>query len=64
MKEGDIVMAYGNPIKQTVPLGKAKLISKKSEYGKIENWVVQFLHEPTQTRMCLIKKENNGTDKA
>jgi hypothetical protein len=59
MKEGDIVMLFGNPITNTHPIGQAKLVTKLSDYGKsLENWKVEYLDDEGHFYNCLIKKED------
>jgi hypothetical protein len=57
MKEGDIIMIFGNPIKMEYPIGQAKLIEKVSDINeKIEDWWVEYLDQPDHKYIALIKK--------
>jgi hypothetical protein len=64
METGQIKMIYGNPFKEEYPIGEARLINKTDcSTPKIEQWQVAFLDEPEITRVVLIKKENEYTNK-
>ena len=59
MKEGDIITAFGNPVKCTHPIGQAKLIKKISEHSNLlENWWIEYLNNPGRQYTCLIRKPN------
>ena len=59
MKEGDVVTTYGNPVKNTHPIGEAKLIKKISDHSDLlENWWVEYLNNEGHQYPCLIKKTN------
>jgi len=60
MKAGDEVLVFGNPIKCTDPLGKAKLVKPTGNKTiSLEEWYIEFSNELGQIRKALIKK-NNG----
>ena len=46
MKEGDIVMAFGDPIRLRIPLGQVRLIKKLGDYGRVEEWNIEYLNSP------------------
>jgi len=57
MKEGDIVMVFGNPAKCTHPIDQAKLIKKIGDSNEIfEQWLVEYLNDPDHHYNALIKK--------
>lgn len=59
MVKGDVVMVFGDPIKQRFPIGKAKLLTRmKCSNLKLEYWNVSFLDEPEIIRNVLISKNN------
>jgi hypothetical protein len=59
MKEGDIVMIFGNPAKCTHPIGQAKLIEKAGDInGRFEDWWVEYLDQPDHKYVALIRKTN------
>ena len=57
MKENDVVMIFGNPLKSMYPIDQAKLIEKVSELPLFEEWWVEYLNEPDHKYVALIKKD-------
>ena len=61
MKEDDIVMIFGEPIKLTHPIGQARLLQKISENEVLEYWKIQYLNDENNTYFQSIRK--NGKNK-
>ncbi len=61
MKPGDIIQAFGNPIKLEYPLGQVRLLKKISDHGILEEWQVEYLDQEETVYNILIKKD--GTNK-
>ena len=57
MKEGDIVMVFGQPIKLTHPIGQARLVKKIKDQGSIELWHVEYTNDEGHTYEAFIKKD-------
>ena len=62
-KPGDICMIFGSPIKMECPIDQAKLIEKKGDVGNLEEWWVEYLNDPEQQYIALIKKSEDGKNK-
>jgi hypothetical protein len=62
MKEGNIIDAFGNPIKQIFPLGKVKLLKLIQDSPKLQLWKTEMLNQPGHFHILFIKKDN-GTNK-
>lgn len=62
MKPGDVVMIFGSPVKRKNPIDQARLIEKKSEVGRLEEWWVEYLNDPDKQYIALICKDD-GEDK-
>ena len=60
MKEGDVVEAFGNPLKQTNPLGKARLVELVKDYPKMQLWIAEMKNNGNRYGEVLIKKPANG----
>lgn len=58
MKPGTIIEAYGDPIHNKYPLGKAKLIKQIENRNNIQYWTVAFVNEPNVVRDIFIKNTN------
>ena len=61
MKQGDIVMVFGDPINLKYPIGQAKLIRKISDCNDyVQQWNVEFLDDEGHTYPALIKKDGKS----
>jgi hypothetical protein len=59
MKEGQVVTAYGDPVRQKYPIGEFTLVSFIKETNILELWFVES--NDGQYAEMFIKKECNGT---
>ncbi len=63
-KQGDVVMIYGNPVKQENPIGKAKLISKlAARSAKLEYWQIEYIDSPAHKYEAFINTAEDGQSK-
>ena len=46
MKQGDIRIIYGGPMKEQYPIGKAQLIELIEDYETLQHWKVKFIDGP------------------
>ena len=60
MKEGDVVEAYGDPIRQMYPIGKVKLIQLVKETPNLQLWIAEMKNNGNNYGEVFIKKPANG----
>jgi len=62
-KPGDIVTAFGHPLKKKYPIGEVQLVSKIKETEHLELWNIEFPNTPGKAHSIFIRKDNNGESK-